>query len=70
MTILSADALAIDPEGMARLRAVLATDDGYENRCAAVARRMVAISLPLVTRRNGGASLRRRSMPIPALRRA
>lgn len=70
MTILSADALVLDPEGLSRLRAVLATDEGYADRRAAVVGRMVVTSLPLVTRRNGGASLRRRSLPIPALRHA
>jgi hypothetical protein len=65
MTVLTAEALHRDPEGIARLRAVLATAPGYAQRCEAAATRSF-MAAPAAIRR-GGAFLGRRSLPTPAL---
>ncbi|WP_146140195.1 hypothetical protein [Alsobacter soli] len=69
MTVLSATALENDPEGMTLLRAVLASSAGYESRRSAAARRSFVVTEPGPAR-VGAASLRRRSLPMPALRHA
>ena len=66
MTVLTAEALHRDPEGIARLRAVLATAPGYAGRCEAAASRTFMAAAPDAIRR-GGACLGRRSLPTPAL---
>ncbi|WP_460450762.1 hypothetical protein [Alsobacter sp. SYSU BS001988] len=66
MTVLTAEALHRDPEGIARLRAVLATAPGYADRCEAAASRNFMAGAAASIRR-GGAFLGRRSLPTPAL---